>query len=106
MIGELWVYRIENDRMARVAFRVSDRYQGQGYAKEALAAATGFCFAHTELERLWSEVDVRNTASCRVMEACGYVREGRIRQGKMVSCWCDYYIYGRLKQDCPACDAE
>ena len=44
----------------------------------------------------YTEVDIRNTASCRILEKCGYVREGMIRQGRMVNTWCDYYIYGIL----------
>ena len=99
VIGEVWVYLIENDRMAKVAIRLSGKYHGQGYATEALGETVRFCFAHTELRRLWSDVDVRNTPSCRMLENCGFTREGLIRQGKMVSTWCDYYIYGILKED-------
>ncbi len=96
-IGEIWIYLIENDRMAKVAFRVSPAYQGRGYASQALRAAVDFCFESTELQRLWTDVDIRNAASIRVLEKCGFVREGHIRQGKMVSAWCDYYIYGLIK---------
>ena len=52
-----------------------------------------------ELQRLWTDVDVNNTASCRVLEKCGFTREGTVRQGKMVSVWCDYHLYGILKSD-------
>lgn len=99
VIGEIWVYLIENNRMAKVAFRISDKYQGNGYATEALSETVKFCFKKTELKRLWSDVDIRNIPSCHVMEKCGFVQEGKIRQGKMVSTWCDYYLYGMLKQD-------
>ena len=44
-------------------------------------------------------VDVRNIASNRVMEKCGLTKEGTIRQGKMVSVYCDYNIYGMLRED-------
>ena len=44
-------------------------------------------------------VDVRNIASNRVMEKCGLTKEGTIRQGKMVSVYCDYNIYGMLRKD-------
>lgn len=98
-VGEIWVYLIENDRMAKVAFRVSPKYQGKGYASEALAAMARFCFTKTELRRLWTDADVRNAASVRVLEKCGFKREGLIRQGKMVSTWCDYYLYGVLRED-------
>lgn len=99
VIGDLWVYLIENDRMAQVAIRLSKEEQGEGYGSEALLAMTDFCFRNTELQRLWTKVDVRNAASCRMLEKCGYTKEGLIRQGKMVNTWCDYYIYGILKSD-------
>lgn len=99
VIGDVWVYLIENDRMASVALRISKACQGRGYGTEALSAMTGFCFEKTELKRLWTQADIRNAASCRMLEKCGYTREGLIRQGKMVNTWCDYYIYGILASD-------
>ena len=99
VIGDLWVYLIENDRMAQIAIRLSKDKQKRNFGTEALSAMTKFCFENTELQRLWTEVDVRNIASCRMLEKCGYTKEGLIRQGKMVNTWCDYYIYGILKTD-------
>lgn len=99
VIGDLWVYLIENDRMAQIAIRLSKDKQKRNFGTEALSAMTRFCFENTELQRLWTEVDVRNIASCRMLEKCGYTKEGLIRQGKMVNTWCDYYIYGILKTD-------
>ena len=99
IIGEAWIYLIENDRMAKVALRVSPAYQNQGIATEALQAIVSFCFTHTELQRIWTDVDVRNVGSWKVLEKCGFKREGMIRQGKMVNTWCDYYLYGLLRED-------
>ena len=99
VIGDIWVYLIENDRMASVAIRLATACQGKGYGTESLSAMTMFCFENTELKRLWAEADIRNIASWKMLEKCGYTREGLIRQGKMVNTWCDYYIYGKLKED-------
>ncbi len=99
VIGDIWVYLIEKDRMAKVAIRLAPDCQGKGYGTEALSAMTGFCFEHTELQRLWTEVDIRNIPSQKMLEKCGYSREGMIRQGRMVNTWCDYYIYGKLASD-------
>ena len=99
VVGDIYVYLIENDRMASVAIRLAPACQRKGYGTEALAAMTEFCFSNTELKRLWTEVDVRNIPSQKMLEKCGYTREGFIRQGKMVNTWCDYYIYGILKSD-------
>ena len=99
VIGEIWVYLIENDRMAKVAIRIGKKYQGNGYAKETLREMTDFIFKNTEIKRLWTDVDIRNIASIKILESCGYIREGLIRQGKMVNTYCDYYIYGKLNED-------
>lgn len=99
VIGDLWVYLIENNRMAQIAIRLSKDRQGRGYGTEALSAMTRFCFENTELQRIWTKVDIRNAASCRMLEKCGYTKEGLIRQGKMVNSWCDYYVYGILASD-------
>lgn len=99
VVGDIWVYLIENDRMAQIAIRLSKDVHGKGYGTESLSAMTRFCFEKTELQRLWTKVDVRNSASVRILEKCGYTREGLIRQGKMVNTWCDYYIYGILATD-------
>lgn len=74
-------------------------YQGKGCATEALSAMTKYCFENTKLKHLNTQVDVRNIPSQKMLEKCGYKREGLIRQGKMVNTWCDYYIYGILKSD-------
>lgn len=99
LIGEVWVYRIEKNRMASVAIRLAAAWQGKGYGTEALLQMTLFCFRNTELQRLWAEVDVRNIASQRMLEKCKYIKEGVIRQGRMVNTWCDYCIYGTLASD-------
>lgn len=99
LIGEMWVYLIERNRMAKVAFRLSKSYQGKGLMSEALAYTIQFCFENTELQRLWSDVHILNHASYKTMEKVGFKREGHIRQGKMVNTFCDYYLYGILKSD-------
>ena len=68
VIGEAWVYLIENDRMANVAVCLSEKYHGQGLATEALKEIVRFCFEKTELQRLWTGADVRNTPSIRMLK--------------------------------------
>lgn len=99
VIGDMWVYLIENNRMAKVAFRLSPAYQGNRLMTEALARVVIFCFEETELQRLWSDVHTQNIASYKTMEKAGFLREGLIREGKMVNTYCDYYLYGMTKTD-------
>lgn len=99
VIGEMWVYLIENDRMAKVAFRLSSEYQSNGLMAEALLQVVTFCFEKTELQRLWSDVHILNATSYKTLEKAGFKREGHIRNGKMVNTYCDYYLYGIIKAD-------
>ena len=99
VIGELGIFNVENGRMADVAYRIHPAYWGQGITTEALQRAIRYIFEETTLLRLNASADVRNTGSNRVLEKCGFIREGTVRQGKMVSVYCDYHIYGLLKSD-------
>lgn len=99
IVGEIWVYLIEGNRMAKLALRIAESQHGRGIGTEATLRVIDFCFAQTELQRLWTDVDVRNEPSVRVLQKCGFTREGLIRQGKMVSTWCDYYLYALLRSD-------
>lgn len=99
VIGEMWVYLIENDHMAKVAFRLAPSYQGRGLMAEALTAVVKVCFEKTELQRLWSDVHVQNISSYKTLEKAGFKRDGHIREGKMVNTYCDYYLYGMTRSD-------
>ena len=106
VIGDISIFDIENSRMGSVGYRLEPELWGRGYATEALQAAVEFVFTHTELDRLQATADVRNTASNRVLEKCGFLHEGTIRRGKMVSAYCDYNIWGMLREDYDALRQE
>lgn len=69
---------------------------GQGITTEALQRGIRDVF-DTSLHWLNAVADVCNTCSNLVLEKCGFVRKGTVRQGKMVSTCCNYHIYGLLK---------
>ena len=95
----LAIFDVQNQRMASVGYRLHPAYWRQGIVTEALRRAVDFVFSETELQRLEATADVRNIASLRVLEKCGFIREGTVRQGKMVSVYCDYAIFGLLRSD-------
>ena len=99
VIGILEIFDVENDRAGMVGYRISPAYWGRGLCTEALRRAVEFIFSETQLDRLQGNADVRNTASNRVLQKCGFKHEGSIRHGKMVSCYCDYNIWGFIRDD-------
>ena len=82
---------------AEIGYWLGKDYWGHGIATDTLQAVTEYAFAHHELKRLQAHVFSWNTASMRVLEKCGYQREGWLRQstvkdGKMV----DEALYAKL----------
>ena len=99
VIGMLEIFDIENDRMGMVGYRISPEYWRSGICTEALRRAVDFVFTETQMDRLQGSADVRNIASNRVLEKSGFRLEGTIRHGKMVSRYCDYNIWGMIRDD-------
>ncbi|MER2139244.1 MAG: GNAT family protein [Succiniclasticum sp.] len=99
VVGMIAVFDIQNARMGDIGYRVNPEYWNMGITTEALKEVVRFIFENTEIDRLNGRADVRNIASNKVMEKCGFIKEGTVRQGKMVSVYCDYNIYGMLRDD-------
>ena len=65
---------------AEIGYWLGEAYWGRGIATEALRAVTAFAFEAHGLVRLFAGVFAWNTASMRVLEKAGYVREGVLTQ--------------------------
>lgn len=66
----------------QIGFFVDKDYEGQGYVTEAVTATLGFIFNYLNAYRVGAECDETNTRSMRVLERCGMVKEGLLRQNK------------------------
>ncbi len=75
--------------------------RGQGYASQALRLFTELLFAERPAcHRLQLIIDTANTASWRLAEACGYQREGVLRNaGFNAHDPEDCFIYSRVRRD-------
>lgn len=63
-------------RSAEIGYWVAEAHWGRGIATEALRAATEHAFLRFSVVRLQATVFAWNEASMRVLEKCGYAREG------------------------------
>ena len=99
VVGILEIFDVENDRMGKVGYRVAPPLWNSGICTEAMKRAMDFVFQETPLDRLETTVDVKNTGSNRVLEKCGFRLEGTVRHGKMGTRYCDYNIWGFIRDD-------
>jgi len=99
-IGFMW-YALEN-QSAEVGYSLSRAYWNRGYATQALSAVVRSAFQRLPLYRIEAQHDLRNPASGRVMEKCGFSREGVLR-GRIVNKGehIDIVLYAILKSDLP-----
>jgi len=87
------------DKRGELGYDLSPEYWNRGIATHALAATLRAAFATTDLNRAEALVMVENVASQRVLEKCGFLEEGRLRQ--LRNCrgtFRDFYIYSRLRE--------
>ena len=99
VIGIIEVFDVENNRLGNIAYRVNPNYWNKGICTEALNCVVNFIFSETKMDRLNAEADIENIASNIVLKKCGFTLEGCIRNGKMVSRYCTYNIYGYIRDD-------
>lgn len=85
MIGTCGFSRLEkNHRVGEIGYVLNPAYHGRGYATEAASAVIRYGFEQLGLNRIEGRYMVENTASRRVMEHCGLVFEGVLRESMMV----------------------
>ena len=80
-IGSISVIWIREDIAAcEVGYCLSERFWGKGIMPEALAEVIRFLFEEVGMNRIQATHDARNPNSGRVMEKCGMLYEGTMRQ--------------------------
>jgi RimJ/RimL family protein N-acetyltransferase len=83
-----------------MGFALAPKFHGQGFATEAMKVLVNEAFKNREAVRVFGNVFVGNTASKRVFEKLGFIKEGTLRsvvnkKGK----WLDEWVMGMTKED-------
>jgi len=87
-------------RSASLGYCFDGAAWGHGYATEAARALLQWAFPTLDLNRVQAETDTRNTASARVLEKLGFVREGTLRENCIVNGEVsDSWLYGLIGSD-------
>lgn len=103
-IGELFVFHPKwTVPSFEIGYWVRTSMTGQGYMTEALNGITEYAFKHLKARRLYLHIDIRNLASIKVAERCGYVREGILRNERRDNAGrlCDMVLLARIIEETP-----
>ncbi|MGO9360146.1 MAG: GNAT family N-acetyltransferase [Xanthobacteraceae bacterium] len=83
-----------------IGYWVGAPYAGRGYMTAALRVLLPSLFGELNLHRIEAACIPTNTASVRVLEKCGFAREGRARRYLCINgVWQDHYLFGLLNDD-------
>ena len=82
---------------AQIGYWMGERYAGQGYMQDAIAALLSHAFGAMRLHRIEAACIPGNARSIRVLEKAGFAREGLLRSYLRINgVWQDHYIYGLI----------
>lgn len=89
-IGSIGFYRInwESER-TEIGYILDPEHRGKGYVYEAMIEMIRYAFKEIGFHSLEAIIDPRNTASVRVVERVGFVKEGHLKES---SYWNGEYI--------------
>ncbi len=82
LVGTLEISDINAQTNAvTLTFMLNRKYNGRGYATSAVQSTVKYLFERIQVNRIQSYVMPSNLPCERLMERCGFVREGTIREG-------------------------
>lgn len=83
-----------------VGYSLNQSHTHLGFMTEALELLKTYSFEELKLHRLEAGVMPSNESSWKVLERCGFVREGLLRKNVHINGqWEDHYIYGCLNEN-------
>lgn len=85
---------------ATLGYWMGERFAGRGYMRHAVEAVKLFAFEVEGLHRIEAACLPKNQRSIRLLERCGFTREGHLRGYlKIAGKWEDHCLYALLAED-------
>lgn len=89
---------------AAMGYWITKEFEGNGIMSRSVKALVDFSFKNLGLYRVEARVALTNGASLRLLEACGFSREGELKGAcRCGDNYCDCYIYGLTQGNRPSC---
>jgi len=100
MLGYVCLVRIDHaHRRSEVSYQLRSDHWGKGLMTKALERVVDYGFASLGFHRLEGQTDPANRPSIRVLERCGFVFEGILRENYLLDgIFHDSAVYARLAQ--------
>jgi RimJ/RimL family protein N-acetyltransferase len=101
VIGDVALWCVDDTRQrGEMGWAFRPDVTGHGFATEAVRALVDLALGHYGMQRVFAQLDARNTPSARLCERVGLTREAHLRRdwwGKGE--WSDTLVYGLLREE-------
>jgi len=100
-VGDVVLHWVSDEhKTGEIGFSFDPAFQGRGYATEAARALIDFGFDGMGFHRVVGRLEVRNTASARVLEKLGMRREALLVENEWVKDeWQSELVYAILEHE-------
>lgn len=100
LIGNIGYWRLVKEHYrAEVGYMLHPAFWKKGIMKEALLRVIDFGFDEMKLHSIEANINPRNTASAKLLESTGFVKEAYFKEDYFFNgAFHDTIIYSRLKQ--------
>ena len=101
LLGSIGYWRLKHeDRRAEVGYQLNKDFWQQGIMFEALMPILEFAFQNMNCHSIEAIIDPENVASERLLQKCGFVKEGHFREnGFFEGRFIDSAVYSLLKRN-------
>lgn len=81
VIGTIGLFRMKKENFrTETGYLLHDAWHGKGIMPEALNAVTYYCFRQLGFHSVEALIDPANTASEKLLQKCGFVKEGHFKE--------------------------
>jgi aminoglycoside 6'-N-acetyltransferase len=88
------------DQQTEIGWVLHPDFRGHGYGTEAARELVSLSFADLQMHRVWAQLDPRNTASAKLCERIGMLKEAHLRESTWFKGeWTDTAIYAILRSE-------
>ena len=98
IVGAINLKADDKNDSVEFSYATDERFAGRGYMTEALCCVTEFALSKLQANRVQGGCSVKNLASKRVMEKCGFEFEGTLKKYlKLSDGYHDMHMFSKTK---------
>lgn len=100
-VGNIFYFDInDRNKSAEFGYVINPLFKGKGFGIKMVRDFLDYVFTKTDFNRLYAQTASFNTASCKMLERLGFVKDGILREHhELDGKFYDDFIYSILKKE-------